>query len=62
MKVLAARPRDEEDIRLLATHLGLTGLSQILAVVAEVFPAERVPDRARLMIEDLLGGDPGREP
>ena len=54
MKVLAARRRDVEDIRLLLRHLGLTGLAEVLDVCAQVFPDEAVPDRARLLIEDIL--------
>jgi predicted nucleotidyltransferase len=54
MKVLAARPRDEDDIRLLAAHLGLTTADAVLALTAEIFPDEPVPDRARLLVEDLF--------
>jgi predicted nucleotidyltransferase len=54
MKVLAARPRDIEDVRTLVDHLGLVSAAQVLAVSATVFPDEPVPDRARLLIEDLF--------
>jgi hypothetical protein len=54
MKVLAARPRDEEDVRLLAGHLGLTTAETVMALTAEIFPDESIPDRARLLIEDLF--------
>jgi len=54
MKVLAARRRDGDDIRFLIRHLGLTSVEQVLAVCAEVFPDEPVPDRARLILEDAL--------
>src|SRR6266498_3897030 len=54
MKVLAARHRDGDDIRFLIHRLGLTSMDQILAVCAEVFPDEPVPDRARLVLEDAL--------
>lgn len=57
MKVLAARPRDEEDIRLLARHLGLSTSTQVLELAGEIFPDERIPDRARLLVEDLLAQD-----
>jgi predicted nucleotidyltransferase len=54
MKVLAARRRDGDDIRFLIRRLGLTSVEQVLAVCAEVFPDEPVPDRARLILEDAL--------
>jgi predicted nucleotidyltransferase len=54
MKVLAARRRDGDDIRFLVQRLGLTSVDQILAVCAEVFPDEPVPDRARLVLEDAV--------
>jgi hypothetical protein len=54
MKVLAARRRDGDDVRFLIRHLGLTSVDQVLAVCAEVFPDEPVPDRARLVLEDAL--------
>jgi predicted nucleotidyltransferase len=61
MKVMAARPRDEQDIRLLAEHLRLTTANELLTLTAEVFPDERVPDRAKLLIEDLMAdGGSGR--
>jgi hypothetical protein len=57
MKVLAARRRDGDDIRFLVRRLGLTSVEQVLAVCAEVFPDEPVPDRARLVLEDALEAD-----
>ena len=54
MKILAARRRDVDDIAVLARHLRITSSGEALAVAAEVFPHERVPDRARLILEDLL--------
>ena len=54
MKVLAARRRDGDDIRFLIRRLGLTSVGQVLAVCAEVFPDEPVPERARLILEDAL--------
>ncbi|MGF1647245.1 MAG: DUF6036 family nucleotidyltransferase [Kineosporiaceae bacterium] len=55
MKVLAARRRDAEDISLLVRHLGLATSGAVLALCASVFPEEPVPDRARLLLEDLFG-------
>lgn len=62
MKVLAARRRDSDDIRFLIQRLSLTSLDQVLAICAEVFPDEPVPDRARLILEDALeeGDLPGQ--
>lgn len=55
MKVLAARRRDAEDIRFLVRHLRLPSPEAVLALCAEVFPDEQVPDRARLVLEDVFG-------
>lgn len=58
MKVLAARAKDVEDIAFLARHLGLASSTAALAVCVAVFPDEPVPDRARLILEDLLDTPP----
>jgi hypothetical protein len=55
MKTLAARRRDVDDIRVLTKSLGLTRPDEVFAVCAEVFPDEPVPDRARLVLEDVFG-------
>jgi predicted nucleotidyltransferase len=62
MKALAARPRDEDDIRLLASHLGIVTSAEVMALLAEVFPDEQLPDRARLLLEDLFGEGPTGSP
>jgi hypothetical protein len=49
-----ARRRDGDDIRFLIQRLNLTSVDQVLAVCAEVFPDEPVPDRARLILEDAF--------
>lgn len=54
MKVLAARRRDAEDIGYLVKRLGLVSAEEVLAVCAAVFPDEPVPDRARLVLEDVF--------
>jgi predicted nucleotidyltransferase len=54
MKVLAARRRDTDDIKYLVNHLGLSSAAEVLAVCATVFPDEPVPDRARMILEDLF--------
>lgn len=41
-------------MRLLIDHLGLPSTQQVLALCSEVFPDEPVPDRARLMVEDIF--------
>lgn len=55
MKALAARRQDLDDLRVLIALLGLTGSTEVLHIVAEVFPAETLSDRKRLLIEDLFG-------
>ncbi len=54
MKVMASRRRDGEDIALLAQQLGLTTTDQVFAACAEVFPDETPPERARLLLDDVL--------
>lgn len=54
MKVLAARRRDAEDIRFLVKHLRLGGAEHVLALCREIFPEEPVPDRARLVLDDVF--------
>lgn len=56
MKVLAARRRDTEDIEFLIKRLGLEDVGAVLAVCADVFPDEDVPERARLILDDLFAG------
>ena len=56
MKVLAARRRDADDIRFLVKHLHLSSADDVLALCAEIFPEEPVPDRVRLVLEDLFEG------
>lgn len=52
--MLAAIRRDGEDIRFLIQRLNLASADQVLAVCAEVFPDEPVPDRVRLILEDAF--------
>jgi hypothetical protein len=54
MKVLAARRRDADDIRFLVKHLHLERAEDALTLCAEIFPEEQVPDRARLVLEDVF--------
>ena len=56
MKTLASRSvRDRADIELLLRQLRITTPAGVWAVVDRYFPGVRIPDRARLLIEDLLG-------
>ena len=55
MKCAAARTaEDAGDIRFLATRLGLRSSEQVLAVVLSYYPAERLPVRTRLLLEEML--------
>jgi predicted nucleotidyltransferase len=54
MKVLAARRRDADDVKVLVKHLGLTNAEQVLSICSEVFPDEPVPDRARDILAEAF--------
>ncbi len=54
MKALASRRRDADDLRLLIERLGLRSVDEVVEVCERVFPRERLPDRARLLLEDLF--------
>ena len=55
MKCAAARTEeDSADIRLLAARLGLHAASDVLRIVTEFYPAERLPVRAQLLVEELF--------
>jgi hypothetical protein len=55
MKCAAARTvEDTADIRFLADLLGLRSSGAILQVVLEYFPAERLPVRVRLLLEEMF--------
>jgi hypothetical protein len=55
MKVLASRSvRDRDDIELLLDRLRITTPVGVWAIVDRYFPDAAIPDRARLLIEDLL--------
>ena len=54
LKVAAHRVgEDEDDVRLLARHLGLTGAHQVLAV-AEARMGDRLDPAARFFVEELF--------
>jgi hypothetical protein len=55
MKCAAARTvEDSSDIRVLATLLGLTSSREVLKVVGEYIPDERLPVRTRLLLEEMF--------
>jgi hypothetical protein len=59
MKCAAARTgEDAGDIRFLANLLGLESAGQVLEVVLAYFPADRLPVRVRLLLEEMLDDDP----
>ena len=56
MKCAAARTvEDTGDIRFLAGVLGLRTAEEILNVVLSFYPAERLPVRTRLLLEEVFG-------
>ncbi|HUO83789.1 MAG TPA: DUF6036 family nucleotidyltransferase [Thermoanaerobaculia bacterium] len=55
MKCAAARTvEDAADIRFLAARLGLRSTEEALEVVLEYYPEERLPVRARLLLEEIF--------
>ena len=55
MKAAAARTvEDSNDIRFLAGHLALRSADSVLAVVLAYFPADRLPVRTRLLLEEMF--------
>ena len=55
MKVAAARTEvDAGDIRFLAGHLGLMTSTAILDVATAYFPADQLPVRAQLLVEEMF--------
>ncbi|MBE5477849.1 hypothetical protein E3G68_005182 [Mycobacteroides abscessus] len=60
MKTHASRStRDRGDIEILIEHLGITTPNEVWALTERFFPGIPIPDRARLLIEDLLGPPDG---
>ncbi len=54
---MALAARSTDDLRILLGVLGLTTREQAIAVCTRVFPDEALPDRARLLLKDLIRGD-----
>lgn len=62
MKVLAARSvRDGEDIELLLDRLKITSAATVWDTVRRFFPDTEIPQRSRLLVDDLLERARGRE-
>lgn len=57
MKCLASRREDEDDIRLLIAHLGLSTSAQVLGVVERYYPPERLPKRLEFILSDIFGAN-----
>lgn len=54
MKARAARSQDLDDLRVLIRLLELQSPAEVLDIVARVFPDDPLPERKRLLIEDLF--------
>ena len=54
LKAVAARAQDLDDLRVLASQLGLASAPDVFDIVTRVFPDDPLGDRKRLMIEDLF--------
>jgi hypothetical protein len=62
LKVLAHRVgEDEEDVRLLARHLGLEKAEDVLAVAEETF-GDRLEPAARFFVEEIFDANPWPRP
>lgn len=52
---------DEEDIRFLANHLGLTSAEKAIEIVTRYYPPERIPPRTKYLLEDIFNELHGRK-
>ena len=59
MKLLAARPRDVEDIALLIEACGITERQAAVDVFDDYYPTESMKPRALRILADLLPSDEG---
>ena len=57
MKLLASRREDEDDIRWLCRHLGITAAAGAFAVLTELYPDARILPRTQFLVEELLGAE-----
>jgi len=46
---------DLEDVRYLLRHLGLRSVDQAIRIIEQYIPPERIPPKARFVLEELLG-------
>ena len=53
---LGAEFHDLDDVRYLLRHLGVRSSAEALAIVTRYFDEERIPLKARLALEEMLGG------
>jgi len=59
MKCAAARTEEDAgDIRVLARHLGLRTAGEVLTVVSQYYPPERLPVRTALLLEEMFDDRP----
>jgi Nucleotidyltransferase of unknown function (DUF6036) len=58
MKLQAARATDAADVCLLLGVLGIDSVGRASEVLDVVFPGTTLSDRARLLVEDILGSAP----
>lgn len=54
MKAFAARGRDEDDLRALASILGTSSVEAAVDICRQFFPDEQLSSRSRAMLEDLF--------
>jgi hypothetical protein len=54
LKAVAARAQDLDDLRVLASQLGLASAQDVFNIVDRVFPGDSLGGRKRLLIEDLF--------
>jgi len=54
MKLLAGRRRDNHDISFLIKLLELQDVDSVLAICESVFPDETIPERSKLILEDIF--------
>ena len=61
MKCVSARfdTHDADDVAFLVRHLGLVAPDEVFERIARYYPQERVPPRARFLVEELLGPKSG---
>ena len=61
MKCVSARfdTHDAGDVAFLIRHLGLDAPDQVFERIARYYPHERVPPKARFLVEELLGAAEG---